>query len=134
MTAWITDHALLRYLERVEGLDVRGARAQAARERGVPDATDTQVLGRLVLDGVDIEAYRRSLLTPKVRAAISVGAKSVVCGDHRFIIRDRSVVTTAPFRAPKHGLRPVLRKGQARAMREEGRCHRIDVRDVEMME
>lgn len=127
---YITDHALLRYFERVKGMDVR--RARAALGDG---AKDRHVLASLAASGINIESYRRKLLTPKVLAAIAVGAKSVVCGAHRFIIRDGMVVTTAPNNgAALKPLRPVMKKGQARALREEERCGRLDVRMAELLE
>lgn len=119
----ITDHALLRYLERVKGLDVARARAPRSKKTGRP-LNDHEVLKRLEKSGLDIESIRHSLLTPNVSAAIAVGAKSVVCGDHRFVIRNSVVVTTAPV-TELRAMRPCLRKGQARGLREKTR---VDLR------
>ena len=62
----VTDHALLRYLERVEGLDTSTARANLPRYAG-----DRAILEWLRdYAGLDIEAKRNAIVTPKLLAAI----------------------------------------------------------------
>lgn len=131
-TPAISDHAVLRYLERVRGLDVDELwRVCGGNPKHMPN--DHEVVCWLDRHGHNVEFVRASMLTGQVKAAIACGAKSVVIGDHRFIIRNSVVVTVAPltdFRA----MRPCLRKGAARAKRDRHEGRRMSVRDVEMME
>lgn len=125
----ITDHALLRYLERVEGYDVHNARRSV--ERTEPRHRDFHVLEWLsVYAGVNTEAKRQALITPKLLAAIAAGAKAVFIGPVNFIIKGGSVVTvkTVEWRA----MRPCLKKGTARArvMDQPKRNRRLSVRDA----
>jgi hypothetical protein len=60
----ITDHALLRYLERAKGLDV--------------------------------EAIRREIATPELRAAIAAGAKTYSVENWTYVIEGGAIVTVRP--------------------------------------
>lgn len=110
----ITDHALLRYLERVEGIDVEQARRQASSPKR--PANDHEVIAWLSTYGQhDLQAMRDSLVTPQLKMAIQAGARVVNRGDYRYVIRSSVVVTikTGDWRR----MRPRLRKGAARQLR-----------------
>lgn len=87
--AIISDHALLRYLQRVKGVDVAQYRRMA--HGGASDYHILQAIERVT--GCDIEALRGRLLTPSVQAAVNIGAAGVVIGGARFKIKAGKVVT-----------------------------------------
>jgi hypothetical protein len=121
----ITDHALLRYFERVTHLDTAPARLALG-----PQATDKQLLYWLRdYAGLDVEAARAKLLTPKVRAAINARAVTVVCGPYRYVIKSNAVVTVTALE--QRPMRPCLKKGHARSViRERRQPQRFGLREA----
>lgn len=100
----ITDHALLRYLQRAENMKVDS-------------------LGKAALAGVDVAALR-SALEKLCRPAVTMGATAYSALGMTFMMRDGKVMTCAvagsgqSFRlnaARANGYEPRLRNGATRA-------------------
>lgn len=86
----VSDHAVVRFLERHDGLDLSQARAAC----GGPTAHDIAILDHLAVhEGLDIASVRRRILTPVVRTALSMGAAGVRMGRIRLVIISGTVVT-----------------------------------------
>lgn len=101
----ISAHAVLRWLERVDGVDLGPVR-RALAARGVGELGDAQMLGFLAAAGVvDLAAVRGRILTPKVMQAIGCGVKAVEVGVARLVIRDGVVVTVTPRHREAHHAR-----------------------------
>lgn len=112
----ITDHAVVRFLERHDGLDLGAVRLAC----GGALAADMVILDHLAAHaGLDVGAVRRRILTPTVRTALAMGAAGVRMGHVRLVITDGRVVTvrlTAWDRVPPHDKpwgRPRLRREQS---------------------
>lgn len=83
----ITDHAVIRFLERHDGFDLRSVRTLVGRRDG-------DALAYLAVRcGIDVGAVRRRMLTPHVAAGLRLGASSVVVGSVRLVIANGRVVT-----------------------------------------
>lgn len=92
----ITMHALLRYLERVEKRDVAAWREGVRRMGGNPQA-DGEVLDfAAAYAGVDLDAARRRMMTPKVRQALACGAQGIIVGAFRYVFANGSIVSVIP--------------------------------------
>ncbi len=122
----VTDHALLRYLERVEGFDTSTAKANLP-----PYAGDRDVLEWLRdYAGLNIEAKRKAIVTPKLLAAIAAGAKSVGIGPARYMIRGPVVATVKVM--DWRAMRPVHKRGTARArVLDRPNSRRLSVHEAE---
>ena len=89
----VTDHAILRWMERVLLID-----AQAAwREMGRTGARE-QACGELTRyiarrDGLDLVEINDDILSPTVRAGIDAGLAKIADGDILFAIREGAVCT-----------------------------------------
>lgn len=91
--AIITAHAMVRWLERAEGRDLRPMRAAFVRHRG-HDADDGELLQFLSLyTGEPLGDIRARILTPALRAAIALGASKVRRGRVWLVIAGGAVVT-----------------------------------------
>ena len=89
----VTNHAIVRWLERIEGRDLSPAR-EAYRAMFGHDPKDGDLVGFLSRYGVeDPAAIRARILTPMVRAAIALGAGSIKTKGHYLIIEDGRIVT-----------------------------------------
>jgi hypothetical protein len=92
MTA-VTDHALLRYLERLCGVDVQPVRRRL-RCSGFA-ASDREVLIALAMD-YDLRPARRALEEIVARAA-RLGASAICHEGHRFVVANGALVTVCPI-------------------------------------
>lgn len=108
-TVVVSDHALVRYLERVKGVDVEGARARLC-----PGATNRILIAHLQQSaGIDIAAARAEIVAiTGVPAAL--GATVVARDGYPYLISDYTVTTVlpkggrpAPRSLPKRDLYPV---------------------------
>lgn len=89
----VTAHAVLRWIERVEGFDLAPWRA-AAQRAGVDPHDEGRFLGFLDQHAaIEIGEVSARILSPVVRIAIRSGATSVRSGRWRLIINSRRVVT-----------------------------------------
>lgn len=90
----VTDHALVRWLERVEGMDLTMAREGRQRCPGAwnGDRGLVRVLDRLI----DIEAVRARILTPTAIAAWKAGATSVRVSNAKLVFCGSVVVSVLP--------------------------------------
>ncbi|MCA1241852.1 hypothetical protein LC092_05345 [Stappia stellulata] len=108
----VTQHAVLRYLERVENVELAPFYAAA----GTDDPT-------LVLDafeketGICIAALRRKVLPPECVPALKMGASSLRCNGYVCRIESGQVVTVY-----KHNKRrvPIRTRRETRVMRQRG--------------
>lgn len=90
---YITDHALLRYVERIMGVDVGAAREAMGRQL-LPETCDADVLGFLAdYMGIDVETVRDRMVTDGVRMACGCGAGGIRVSGVRYAIADGRVVT-----------------------------------------
>lgn len=90
-------HALVRWIERVEGVDMEPFRKAAERTRRM-GSTDPVLLDLLSASGYDIEEARERLLSPLVHAAVNLGCKSVSVRDHTLILDGVVVTSVVPGR------------------------------------
>lgn len=124
----MTDHAILRWLERVEGVDLDPIVGMYVEQRG-----ETPVEWQLLdfveqITGLTRDDIERSVLTPAMRVAARCGASRFRCGNrHAMIVRDGRVITVAPT-----GVVP--RSGQTRNQRKDRRRKPRRGRIYEMME
>lgn len=108
----LTAHAMVRYLERFERVDVANLRRLSVQSGfGDNDASVLQFCWHY--NHIDLVEVRNRLLTPSVRMALKYGAKSVVVGPMRLMIRD-GVVTTCKFTVKDATRRSILRSKQDR--------------------
>ncbi len=95
----VSDHAIIRWLERVEGCDLDWVREDLRKSGRFADS-DTQVLtylrDKVGLDIADIEAR---ILTPVVRAGIAAGSRTIRVGNVCLEIADGCMVTTVQLNA-----------------------------------
>lgn len=106
-TGAVSDHAVVRWLERVEGIDLRPYRALAAA-RGRAHWGDAGVLEHLAGRLAPGEVRQRILASELLRTALRTGAASVRMGAVRAMIQDGVVATFKPARrakVEKHGRR-----------------------------
>ena len=93
--ALVTDHVIIRWLERVEGYDFDDIRLQI-EAKGKP-ATDTRIL-QILADKYGL--FRGHIIfriaTKAVEAAIKAGAKKIHRGNWTLVIDDGRVVTLVP--------------------------------------
>ncbi len=76
----ITLHALIRWLERIEGIDLTKAKKEM-RELGYIDFSDAGVLRYLEeWWRIDIQAIRDKILSNEVRAGMALGATRISFG------------------------------------------------------
>ena len=98
---YVTDHALVRWLEQVEGMDLTMARE--ARQRCPGAWNGDRGLVRVLERMIDVEAVRARMLSPTVIAAWKAGATSVRVRNAKLVLTSTTVVTVLP----KISLRPV---------------------------
>lgn len=93
VAALITAHAMVRWLERAEGRDLRAMRQAFERHRGhAPD--DGELLQFLSLyTGERLGEVRARIMTPALRTAIALGASKVRRGRVWLVIAGGCVVT-----------------------------------------
>ena len=105
----VSDHAILRYLERVQGIDVAALMAQY----GATPFNDYRLVGQLHHDGyIDRHAIADAILTPTVRAVCRIGTGNVKTDRMVAVIIDHKVITILPARARSAGYpRPVAEAG-----------------------
>lgn len=96
MDVTITDHAILRWLERAKGIDVEGIKQQM-RQDGFGERklrNDSRVLKYIVdKTGLNIGLVKQAMLTPIVITALSVGARYVKHQDYRFALGRNRIIT-----------------------------------------
>lgn len=121
-TLHISDHAVVRYLERHKGVNIDDIKARAAKQP-YDCSTDSRLLSYMRNHcGIDTDAIRREIRSPLVLAAFAAGAVSIgLPGGLKLIIKDASVVTVSydKFRNP---MRFALRKNQHRGIRDRWQC------------
>lgn len=86
----VTDHAVIRFLERVLGWDF---------SEYAPGMADHEVVRQLETDGIDIEAVRATILTETVMLAGRLGATKVHRHDSTVVLEDSRVITILPKEA-----------------------------------
>lgn len=84
----VTAHAILRWLERVERIDLQGLRDEC-----VAGVSDANLVALLRLRGFDIEQTIDTILSPATRTAIRLGAIAVRRSGFEVMIKDGVVVT-----------------------------------------
>lgn len=88
-----TAHAVLRYLRRVEGIDITAIK-QAMIRMGIEDMADTSVLAFIyAYTCVDIASVNRAINCRAVFEAVRIGASAVRINRMRYVIRGGNVVT-----------------------------------------
>lgn len=112
----ISVHAVLRYIERVMGVDLDEVRtAMKAADRATVFA-DGAILAYLEKHRkIVAERVRDLMMTPLVLAAIRGGATRVRDGGWWFIIEEKTVVTVVPERNPyrrSHRSKPKYQHGR----------------------
>ncbi len=89
----VTDHAILRYIERVQGLDL----AHLASQYGFRGPDDYRLVGQLNHDGyIDRRQIAEDILTPLVRAVCELGQGNVKTARMVAVIVNGAVVTILP--------------------------------------
>jgi hypothetical protein len=112
MSKYLTAHAILRYLERVEGVDIGVIRDGAIRAGAVnPDQRQIWQFARDYM-GFDEEAIEARFLTPTVRAAIKAGAKKIRVKGAIFIVRDNAITTAISSSYDRIGKKVTKRQGR----------------------
>lgn len=92
LSEYVSVHALVRWVERVEGIDTAPARRQLKIRDG--DHEDSRLLDYLALsDVIDVDAIRRKISGDDLREAIRLGRSSFKRGEVTFLLR-RGAVTT----------------------------------------
>ena len=92
----VTNHALLRFLERACHADVDSARRQL-RQAGSA-GTDLDVLNELAVE-YDLAVARRALDEIAARA-IATGASAVCVHGLRYVMQGSALVTVCPIKSP----------------------------------
>ena len=87
----VTAHAVLRWLERIEGEDIEGVR-RILREQGRPD-DDGTVVKVLAAYGLDIGEIKRRILPDRCLAAVQLGARCIRRDGVRLVCTDGHVVS-----------------------------------------
>jgi hypothetical protein len=87
----VTAHAVLRWLERIEGEDIEGVR-RILRAKGRPD-DDGTVVKVLAAYGLDIGEIKRRILPDGYLAAVQLGARCIRTGHAKLVIVDGKVVS-----------------------------------------
>lgn len=93
----VSAHAILRWLERVERMDLEAVRATVA-----PGISDKHLVGHLRLQGVDIDRVISTILSPATQRAIELGAIAVRRSGFRIVIEKGVVVTVLYAKALRH--------------------------------
>ncbi len=113
----ISAHAVLRYLERVEGYDVGDLRRRAgaafpeAREIG-----DARLLDVLEQEAPGVVQKARERIEATCRVPASVGASRVARGGMHYILRGGAVATVAPSPARRWKRPPHRRQDRQDSM------------------
>ena len=105
----VSDHAAVRWIERVEGFSLDHVRA-AVKSEGFNPNIDGHVLHQLrKMHGISVESIAERMATPVVMAAIKAGAKQVCSGGAVLRLDGGTVVTVITNRMKQRGLRHVAR-------------------------
>lgn len=95
MTPTVTMHAIVRYLERKHGLNVKRLCANVRR------SGDPAVVNELVAKhGFDIDAVKAEMLAPPVVEAFEAGARAVKYAGVRYLFGNGKIVTVTPTASP----------------------------------
>lgn len=97
-------HALVRWIERVEGVDLAAVRKSLGlRDR---NADDRALLDHLEVTGaVDLEATRQKILGDDLRTAIALGMPTFKRGEVTFVLKKSRLITIlGPGQRPKRRL------------------------------
>lgn len=99
----VTAHAVLRHLERVQGVDI--AMIKAAMDRvGITIKTDPAVLAFIErYTNIDVSVSVRSIIDTKARCAAAYGAKAIIAHGFRYVLSEGAVVSVVPSKS----LRPL---------------------------
>lgn len=112
----ISNHALLRYLERVSRLDMKTIKKRAAKMGYVVDRDVYMLAFMRDHMGIDVDGVRNRLSNSKeIQRALSMKAQAVRWNGIVFRLRDGIVVTTICPEELKR-MRPNLRRNQRRAL------------------
>lgn len=107
----ITDHAAVRWLERLEGRDIDAVR-MVIEMRG-DDASDSAVLAFLAAhDRLDVWRLKRQMLTPAVRLGLMAGASGVQAGRALMVLHGGVVVTCYTIDAARKTRRQARQRGR----------------------
>ena len=131
MLSPITDHAMLRYLERICGLNIRDIK-QKAKKLKYALTSDSHVLAFIKKqENIDVDAMRERLLTPQLKTALAMDAKSIKIDGMIMVLHGGRVMTLY-----RHGhvkdrlsLRPALKRGQFAGIRRDRRVWEYDTDD-----
>lgn len=91
----VSDHAIIRYLERVKGVDVELIK----EAEGITTACDYEVICCLKhAHNIDINSIKKEILTDKLKEMISIigDAKYPIGHGLRAIVRENTIVTIKP--------------------------------------
>lgn len=95
----VTDHAMVRFLERVEGYDLTEIRDALAG--GGLEPQDHEILDMLEIEYGLTRDYLVNRVAPEtVRNAVKAGAKRIRMGQWTWVIVERRVVTIEPRTSP----------------------------------
>lgn len=122
----VTNHAVVRWIERHDGIDLSEVRAAVGGGSGRD--VDAAILAALAAGGIDPHAVRRRILTPAVLLAVRSGACSVRVGGVRLVIADGRIITV---RRPEWDGEACRRYGATRARAsKEAAAHAADRRSL----
>jgi hypothetical protein len=112
----ISTHAVLRYVERVMGIDLDQIRRDMKAADPAAVFADGAVLAHMEKHGkIVVEKVRKHMMTPLVLAAIRSGATRVRSEGWWFIIEEKTVVTVVSERNPyrrSHRSKPKYQHGR----------------------
>ena len=93
-----TAHAILRYLIRVQKVDISEIK-RAMDRMGMEDKTDVAVVGFIAdYTSIDLTRANEAVARPQIKTAAKAGASAVRINGVRYEIRDGSVVTVLTHR------------------------------------
>lgn len=94
----VTAHAMLRYLTRVEDIDLRPYVARVGRDVGNWMLLEAVTEGL----GIPVAEVARRVLPPHLAGAVAQGAARIRCGTHVAICSGGKVITILERKAPGH--------------------------------
>lgn len=127
----ITDHAMMRYLERICGLNIRDLKMKA-KKLGYAITTDAHFLAFVQKEEkIDVNRMRENLVTPELKAALAMDARTIRLDGIVMILRAGRVMTLyRPASIKEHAvLKPHLKKGQFAGTRKNQRMWEYDQDD-----
>lgn len=96
----VSDHAVIRWLERIEGRNIDKVYEEALIVTGAYPETEEDLLRYMQnYHRLDIRAVRRRIATPEVLQLIDMGANDIPIKNRRFRlrVRDGKITTISPL-------------------------------------